>query len=333
MSQHDMTVDNGSGVAVRADINLAIKALASQSSGASAPSPTFPAQMWADTGTGRMKQRDAANANWVDKGPIDGAMAPLDSPVFTGQPQGFFPCIVGGVRNGKLSVTAASATATFTADEVVVKAALGGLAYRLSTVNKGINLAAANGAGAMDTGAAPASGWVAIYAIYNPVTFASALLAVNATSVVAPEVYGGVNMPTGYTASALIAVWRTTAGGLLSIGYLDADERRVYTPNVNVLSTATQQGSLTSLSIATAAPPNAKTVGGYASVSSSSAGNYAISLSSNSTGLGMVVVGAGYSSATGMFIVGLVTMQTIWYTAAVTTGTMTANIYVTSYTF
>ncbi|MHC8334571.1 glycine-rich domain-containing protein [Pseudomonas sp. LB3P25] len=73
MSQHDMTVDNGAGVAVRADINLALKALASQSSGASAPSPTYPAQMWADTGTGRLRQRDSANTLWIDLGPLDSA--------------------------------------------------------------------------------------------------------------------------------------------------------------------------------------------------------------------------------------------------------------------
>ena len=73
MSQHDMTVDNGAGVAVRADINLALKALASQSSGASAPSPAYPAQMWADTGTGRLRQRDSANTLWIDLGPLDSA--------------------------------------------------------------------------------------------------------------------------------------------------------------------------------------------------------------------------------------------------------------------
>jgi len=71
MSQHDMTVDNGAGLAVRTDINNALKALASQSSGASAPSPTFPCQEWADTGTGRLKRRDSANTVWLDAGILD----------------------------------------------------------------------------------------------------------------------------------------------------------------------------------------------------------------------------------------------------------------------
>lgn len=71
MSQHDMTVDNGAGIAVRADINNAIKALVSFSSGASTPVPSFPCQMWADTGTGRLKRRDSANTLWLDMGVLD----------------------------------------------------------------------------------------------------------------------------------------------------------------------------------------------------------------------------------------------------------------------
>ena len=74
MSQHDMTVDNGSGLGVRTDINNALQALASLSSGASAPSPSFPCQLWADTGTSRLKRRNAANSAWVDEGPLDAAL-------------------------------------------------------------------------------------------------------------------------------------------------------------------------------------------------------------------------------------------------------------------
>lgn len=74
MSQHDMTVDNGSGLGVRTDINNGLQALASLSSGASAPSPSFPCQLWADTGTSRLKRRNAANSAWVDEGPLDAAL-------------------------------------------------------------------------------------------------------------------------------------------------------------------------------------------------------------------------------------------------------------------
>jgi hypothetical protein len=74
MSQHDMTLDNASGLAFRGDANAALQALASQCSGAAAPSPSFPCQMWGDTGTGRLKQRNSANTAWLDMGPLDAAL-------------------------------------------------------------------------------------------------------------------------------------------------------------------------------------------------------------------------------------------------------------------
>ncbi len=74
MSQHDMDVANGAGVVVRADINAALQALASSSSGSSAPSPSFPCQLWADTGTSRLKRRNLANSAWLDEGPLDAAL-------------------------------------------------------------------------------------------------------------------------------------------------------------------------------------------------------------------------------------------------------------------
>lgn len=74
MSQHDMTLDNGPGVVFRGDANNALKALASQSGGPSAPGVTFPSQLWADTGTGRLKQRNAANSIWLDRGPLDATL-------------------------------------------------------------------------------------------------------------------------------------------------------------------------------------------------------------------------------------------------------------------
>lgn len=60
-----MDIANGSGSAVRADINLALLALAGQNSGATAPATTFAYQFWADTTAGILKQRNAANSAWV----------------------------------------------------------------------------------------------------------------------------------------------------------------------------------------------------------------------------------------------------------------------------
>jgi hypothetical protein len=66
MSQHDMVIDNQGFAATRADINNALGALISNSSGATAPATTYAYQWWADTTTGILKQRNSANSGWID---------------------------------------------------------------------------------------------------------------------------------------------------------------------------------------------------------------------------------------------------------------------------
>jgi hypothetical protein len=66
MSQHDMDIGNANGAGVRADLNAAVLALVTQSSGATAPTTTFSYQFWADTTAGILKQRNAANSAWID---------------------------------------------------------------------------------------------------------------------------------------------------------------------------------------------------------------------------------------------------------------------------
>jgi hypothetical protein len=183
----------------------------------------------------------------------------------------------------------------------------------------------------MDVGSSPANGWVAIYAIYNPTTGVSRLLAVNATSAVAPTVYGGANMPAGFTASASVSVWRTTGAGLFDVGTQQG--RIVSTIEVSVLSRLIQQASFTSLSISAAVPPNAKFAAGYMRIGSNSAGDYLGQLSSNTTGIGSTQIGGGYTNASGAFNLALITAQNIWYSATVTVGTMSASFFITSYTF
>jgi hypothetical protein len=68
MSQHDGTIDNADGATVRADINGALQAILSISSGATAPTTTFAYMLWADTTSGLLKQRNAANSAWISKG-------------------------------------------------------------------------------------------------------------------------------------------------------------------------------------------------------------------------------------------------------------------------
>jgi hypothetical protein len=70
MSQGDQSIANQAGAAFRADLNTELQALVSNSSGATAPGTTYAYQWWADTSTGLLKQRNAANSAWVIVGPL-----------------------------------------------------------------------------------------------------------------------------------------------------------------------------------------------------------------------------------------------------------------------
>ena len=73
MSQHDYVIANGTGAAVRSDLNNALAAIVSQNSGATAPATTYAYMWWADTTTGLLKIRNAANNAWVTIGSLSTA--------------------------------------------------------------------------------------------------------------------------------------------------------------------------------------------------------------------------------------------------------------------
>ncbi|CNI12298.1 tail fiber protein [Yersinia frederiksenii] len=207
--------------------------------------------------------------------------------------------VVGTSRNAKMSVTTASATATFTADELIVQAALGGRQYKLSSFSKTINLAT-TGAGGMDTGTVPATGYVALYAIYNPTSGASALLAVNATSARAPEVYGGSNMPSGYTASALVSVWRVASSQFV-IGFQRG--RHISIPLSQVYATATGVTSIGGVSFAPMVPINAVSISAYLTLyQTTTSVGVELSLYSSLSGIGQLRANASVSGATSVSI-------------------------------
>jgi hypothetical protein len=70
MAQHDYVIENQSGAAFRADLNNGLAAIVSQNSGTSQPSTTYAYQWWADTTTGLLKIRNAANNAWVTVGTL-----------------------------------------------------------------------------------------------------------------------------------------------------------------------------------------------------------------------------------------------------------------------
>ena len=66
MAQHDQVIDNGPGLTVRTDINAALAAIFSCSSGPVQPAVMVPGQLWYDTSTNppTTRQRNGANTAW-----------------------------------------------------------------------------------------------------------------------------------------------------------------------------------------------------------------------------------------------------------------------------
>lgn len=244
--------------------------------------------------------------------------------------------VAGGVRNARMSVTAASASATFTADEVVVVTALGGASKKLGSYSQSINLST-TGAGGMDTGSAPASGFVSLYAIYNPSTATASILACS-TATSSGTVYAGGNMPSGYTASALIGVWPTNGSGQFKAAYLHGREVWLEITNAYASDSGVPT-TLTSLSLSSIVPSNAKAVFGFAG-SNSTSNRAQVIIAGSASGIGASHISItqngstlfeGYSAAAPFGPTPMITAQTIFFMSS-GSGTST-RIDITGYTF
>ena len=87
MATHDYDIANGTGAAVRSDLNGALAAIATNNSSATAPATTYAYQWWCDTTTGLLKQRNAANSAFVTIGTLASTnlgLASLAGATFTG---------------------------------------------------------------------------------------------------------------------------------------------------------------------------------------------------------------------------------------------------------
>ena len=92
-AQHDFDIsaaDANTGITFRAAVNSALQSLATCSSGSTAPTTPYAYQLWADTSTGLMKQRNAGNTAWTTLFNLNTSIldllaekAPLVSPTFT----------------------------------------------------------------------------------------------------------------------------------------------------------------------------------------------------------------------------------------------------------
>lgn len=128
MSQHDFTIANQGFPAFRSDLNNALQALASLSSGSSAPSPTFAYQIWIDTSAAPavLKLRNGDNDAWISLGNINNS---LDT----------FQFILSGGLSGSLALTGNARTTpvavTFNATTMTVDCSLSNIFTTTFTAN------------------------------------------------------------------------------------------------------------------------------------------------------------------------------------------------------
>jgi hypothetical protein len=122
--QHDYVIANGSGSAVRSDLNNALAAIVSQNSGATEPTDKFAYMWWADTSAGVLKLRNAANNAWISLRELDGTLtieagsASTPGLYFTGDANtgiyspgaDQFAIATGGTSRVSVSTTALSST-------------------------------------------------------------------------------------------------------------------------------------------------------------------------------------------------------------------------------
>ena len=80
MATHDYVLANQSGSSFRSDLNNALAAIVSQNSNATEPATTYAYQYWVDTSAtpALIKQRNAANDDWVTLAEVDGQTLAAD---------------------------------------------------------------------------------------------------------------------------------------------------------------------------------------------------------------------------------------------------------------
>jgi hypothetical protein len=191
--QHDYDLANASGAAFRSDANDALNAIVTLNSGATTPATTFARMFWADTTTGLLKIRNAANTDWVTVGLM--ASANL----------GLVPNLHGYI-SGCVQSHAADVDHDITLSAGFARDAANGAFLELTAdITKQIDAAWAVGSsqGGMDTGSVGNSSWYYIWLIKRSDTgVVDALFSLSASS---------PTMPTSYDLKRLIGAVRTDA--------------------------------------------------------------------------------------------------------------------------
>ena len=123
MAQHDYVIDNQASAAARADLNNLFQAIASQNSGATAPTTTYANMFWYDTANDLLKMRNEANSAWITLGTLDQALNTFTAPSVNGKTVGTLTA-AGGIAYATSS-TALAAIGAGTAGQALLSGGAG----------------------------------------------------------------------------------------------------------------------------------------------------------------------------------------------------------------
>jgi hypothetical protein len=127
MAQHDYVIDNQASASARADLNSLFQAIASQNSGATAPTTTYANMIWYDTANDLLKMRNEANSGWITVGTLDQALNTFTAPSVNGKTVGTLTA-AGGIAYATSS-TALAAIGAGAAGQVLFSGGAGAPAW------------------------------------------------------------------------------------------------------------------------------------------------------------------------------------------------------------
>ena len=147
MSQHDFNIANQSFPATRTDLNNALVALASNSSGDAEPATKYANQFWYETDTNTLKLRNEANDAWISIAVLDQSGNAVQSITTAGLTLGSTAISATGAEINQLDAIARGSILYGNASGATARLAKGGAGTVLSSDGTDISWAAAGGGG------------------------------------------------------------------------------------------------------------------------------------------------------------------------------------------
>jgi hypothetical protein len=276
MAQHDMVLDDAAGIAFRADLNNALAAIVSNNSGATEPATLYAYMWWADTASGWLKQRNAANNAWVNKITLAAAMTTVGAALYSAADAAAARTAIGALAAADDISLAAGKIISFegTTDDAHETTLSGGdptadrtitlpdMSGQIAVQARGtdiasagtINLTTATGDIVDVTGTTSITAITLADGLERKVRFTGALTLTNGASLVLPS---GANIATG---AGDFAVFRGYAAGVVRcVSYTKASGQSVVGASGLTLGTAVATTSGTSIDF-TGIPSSAKRV-------------------------------------------------------------------------